>query len=339
MATKAADALIMAYRRRVPCQFGFARTEEHEIAFNRRYFMKDGTVRTWPGIGNPDAVRPAAGVDPELDVIRVDDLDGKPIAVITNFANHLDLIGGTKYSADYPGVLSKELKKRLDCDSVVSLFLNGCCGDVTHIDYTGKHKFDDKHYIKCGKILADDVMSVYDGIEMTRDADIDYIFDTKYIDRRQVSEDDYLENKEALLRYERDKKAAKAASAESADGYENPATGDGMAMSYVKCTVALFEHPLPHELVYLQGVKLGDIYFAGMPGEMFAELGLDLKARSPFDKTVCVELANGCFGYIATKKAFAEGGYEVSLDRYVNMSEDAGDIINDVLIDIAEKLK
>ena len=112
-----------------------------------------------------------------------------------------------------------------------------------------------------------------------------------------------------------------------------------MAMSYVKCNVALYEHPLPHELVYIQGVKLGDIFFAGMPGEMFAELGLDLKAKSPFDKTVCVELANGCFGYIATKKAFSEGGYEVSLDRYVNMSEDTGDIINEVLLDIAEKLK
>ena len=55
-------------------------------------------------------------------------------------------------------------------------------------------------------------------------------------------------------------------------------------------------------------------------------------------RNVNVELANGCYGYIATKKAFSEGGYEVTLDRYVNMSEDTGDIMVDTLVELQKDL-
>ena len=62
----------------------------------------------------------------------------------------------------------------------------------------------------------------------------------------------------------------------------------------------------------MQVIALGDqIAWVGLPGEIFVELGVAIKKASPFPQTVVVELANGWISYVPTRKAFAEGGYEV----------------------------
>ncbi|HOP77867.1 MAG TPA: hypothetical protein PLD05_10265, partial [Thermogutta sp.] len=48
-----------------------------------------------------------------------------------------------------------------------------------------------------------------------------------------------------------------------------------------------------------------------LPGEVFADLGLSIKAASPFRQTFVVGLANGLVGYIPNRSAYAEGQYEV----------------------------
>jgi len=50
---------------------GIGMGHEDRLTFNRRYWMKDGTVRTNPGYKNPDIVRPAAPIDPDVGVMRV----------------------------------------------------------------------------------------------------------------------------------------------------------------------------------------------------------------------------------------------------------------------------
>jgi hypothetical protein len=52
-----------------------------------------------------------------------------------------------------------------------------------------------------------------------------------------------------------------------------------------------------------------------LPAEIFVELGLAIKAASPFETTLVIELANDSLGYIPTKKAFAEGSYEIVNSR------------------------
>lgn len=334
---RSADALVAAWKRRQDCVVGFGRGEEHKLSFNRRFWQKDGKVYTWPGRCNPDNVKEAAPVDPEVDVVRVDTIGGKPICVITGFANHLDLIGGCKYSADYPGELSNCIKQELG-QGVVSLFLNGCCGDVTHIDYNTTEPYPADYYKTSGRALAKDVLGIYKTVNPVEIDSVDSVSAVKEISRRQPTKEMYEQAKRELDEYEAKKNAPKE---ETAEAYEKPTTGDAdlMALSYSKCTVSLYENPILSEKPEVQVIRVGDIAFNAMPGEMFAELGLDLKARSKFARNINVELADGCFGYIATKKAFAEGGYEVTLDRYVNMSEDAGDIMVDTLLELQDSIK
>jgi hypothetical protein len=67
----------------------------------------------------------------------------------------------------------------------------------------------------------------------------------------------------------------------------------------------------PTELsIMLQAIRIGDLVIAAIPFEVFAEIGLELKERSPFDHTFTIELANGSYGYLPTPGQHELGGYE-----------------------------
>ena len=72
----------------------------------------------------------------------------------------------------------------------------------------------------------------------------------------------------------------------------------------------------------IQVLRIGNISFVGIPAEVFTEIGLEIKKKSPFPHTFIVELANGCFGYLPTKEAFKKGGYETKLNSYNRLSSD-----------------
>jgi neutral ceramidase len=74
-----------------------------------------------------------------------------------------------------------------------------------------------------------------------------------------------------------------------------------------------------------------DVAIVTLPSEIFVELGLAIKAASPFKMTLVIELANDSLGYIPTKKAFAEGSYET-----VNSRVQPG--VGEMLVETAIKL-
>ena len=65
----------------------------------------------------------------------------------------------------------------------------------------------------------------------------------------------------------------------------------------------------------IQAIGVGDLGFVGIPAEYFVELQLDIKERSPFERTFVSELANGWVGYVPTKKAFEENMKDVPTER------------------------
>jgi hypothetical protein len=80
------------------------------------------------------------------------------------------------------------------------------------------------------------------------------------------------------------------------------------ATKIVKIYDRYLGQPIPAQV---QAVRLSDdTAIVMLPGEMFVELGLEIKKRSPFAHTILIELANDSFGYIPTKRAYEEGNYE-----------------------------
>ena len=127
---KLADAGRFALADLAPARIGIARTECRNISFIRRYRMKDGSVRTNPGITNPDVKEPLGTPDETLQLVRFRRTGAPDIAII-NFGVHPDTVGGTKYSADWPGVVRNTFEAAIG-DGVKCLFLNGAQGDVNH---------------------------------------------------------------------------------------------------------------------------------------------------------------------------------------------------------------
>ena len=62
-------------------------------------------------------------------------------------------------------------------------------------------------------------------------------------------------------------------------------------------------------------VTIGDLAVVGIPGELFVELGLAIKANPYFAQTFVAGYCNDLIGYIPTRAAYPEGGYEVDTAR------------------------
>jgi hypothetical protein len=76
----------------------------------------------------------------------------------------------------------------------------------------------------------------------------------------------------------------------------------------------LRQHESPDEVsVPLQALRIGDVAIAAIPFEVFAEIGLEIKAKKPLPMTFTIELANGSYGYLPTPRQHAWGGYETWL--------------------------
>ena len=69
---------------------------------------------------------------------------------------------------------------------------------------------------------------------------------------------------------------------------------------------AVQDQPIPVEQTCF---AVSDCAFISFPGELYTEIGMQLKAASPFRHTYIIGLANGYIGYIPTRQAIGEGGY------------------------------
>jgi hypothetical protein len=85
-------------------------------------------------------------------------------------------------------------------------------------------------------------------------------------------------------------------------------------------------------------MRIGDLALAATPGEMFVQLGLEIKRRSSAPNTFVVELANGCVGYLLNPGGFEKGGYESLPGPWTKVSEEAGRMLVDKSVEITEAL-
>ncbi len=137
---KVAEAVKLAIDSMEPVTVGIGSGKEDRLTFNRTMMMKDGTDYTLRSCNPPppdnevEALRP---VDPEIGIIRVDRLDGSPLAVVYDFGCHL-LLGSPKgtgghITADHVGVTLKYLEERIG-GNVTALFIQGAGGDIAEVN-------------------------------------------------------------------------------------------------------------------------------------------------------------------------------------------------------------
>ncbi|HOW17529.1 MAG TPA: neutral/alkaline non-lysosomal ceramidase N-terminal domain-containing protein, partial [Phycisphaerae bacterium] len=134
--TQAATAVVAAVEDLRPATVLAGHGREERLSFNRRLRCRDGaTHMNWERLDPSFVVEPLGPIDPHIGTLRID-REGRPTACVVNFGLHPAILAGDNwlYSADYPGYLA-EAMRRLHGPAFVTLFVNGPCGNVNHIDY------------------------------------------------------------------------------------------------------------------------------------------------------------------------------------------------------------
>lgn len=303
LTTRAADAVVMASGKLQNAKVGAAYGYEDSIAFNRRYRMKDGTYRTNPKVMSPDLDIPLGPIDPQVAVVRIDDENDFPIAVLSSYACHLDVVGGTAYSADYPGTIASVISNVLG-NNVISIFYTGTCGNINHINFTrekGIPSSNGKKYSDyMGRVLAYEILKTREKI----------ITDNRY----KVNEASAVIKLDAR---EPDPKAVQEA-------YE-VIRKDPLGKHFHELElIRYYENPKDHLYAECQVMSIGNFAICALPGEIFVEFGLEIKKNAPFNVCITAELSNGSLGYIPTREAFEQGGYEPSLTTYTCAGPESG---------------
>jgi len=120
--------------------------------------------------------------------------------------------------------------------------------------------------------------------------------------------------------------------------YESGEQWDDSEWIYARELVLLVDEPTEWPIP-IHSLRIGDLGIVGLPGEVFTEIGLDVKARSPFAQTMNIGIANGTVGYVATDKALDEGSYETRLCRHVRAPYGTGKLWADTAVAGLESLR
>jgi hypothetical protein len=297
---KAAEAVVLADQslEDVALEVGYSR--EDRLSFNRRLKCRDGqTHMNWEQLDPDFVIEPLGPVDPEVIVASVVH-QNRPQAALVSFGLHPAVLAGDNwlYSADYPGYLA-EAMLRVHGDEFATLFFNGCCGNINHIDYrdpTQGRGFQMTQRI--GYMLAVDCLEAMKTQTAVEGHQIGVSSEDVRLERLRVSEE---------KRKWSDGVLASAAA--------NPALGqeDGLPDEhFALLALEMYERQDVDDLAEVMVMRIGDLGIVGLPGELFCELGMQIKQRSPAEHTVVIELANGWHGYIPTRESFSQGGYEAT---------------------------
>ena len=291
-----AAAVKQADAGRVPARVRRAVGTEPGLAFNRRFHMSDGTVGWNPGKLNPKTVHPAGPTDDRVPVVLVETADGKtPLACQVTFAMHLDTVGGTRYSADYPFQMGQCLRAALG-DALVPQFAMGCSGDVNHLNVAST--MPQKGHAEAARIGTRLAAAALRAIDRAEPAAGPLRASTVVLDLTAAGVSDA------------DVAAARPVIA-AATGGDKPAPPFLQQVKAFQVSDVAERGGKPFR-AEVQVITLGDdLAWVGLSGEIFNGLGTAVIAGSPFRQTAVVSLANGSVGYVPDRVAYPQGNYEV----------------------------
>jgi hypothetical protein len=325
---KVVGALVEAHANLRPAHLGAARGAG-SININRRFRARDGQP---PAVG----LNPAEFVDRELPVLRIDDAQGRPMAVVVNFQCHGTVLGYENKiaSGDWPAAMRKTVEEAYP--GAVCLFLQGAAGNQGPVEgYTGDLSVSHR----LGRILGLEAATVAARIDTVRreprlegfvestaqqakqpwrvlgsnDSTVKFTAKTIELPRRVYSKEEIDSMAALVADAERQIEAAKK-------------SGEEWKLAQAQARhrrwndlLAKFQRPRDATPVRLDAriLRIGNAAIVSVPGEMFAEIGAAVKKTSPFATTLFWGYTTGeGGGYMPTESEYRHGGYEVHMTPY-----------------------
>ncbi len=270
-----------------------------------------------------DVTGEAGPEDPDLSLLSIQALDGRPIAILGNFSMHY-FSGEKPVSADYFGRFSEGLKKRFAKSSngkpeFVGIMSHGCSGDIWRMDYTKQtpEKFNTIKIEEYTEGLLDIATDALKNITYDRKADLAMEESRLHLNYR-VPDKQRLQWAQGVV---------------EKMGDRLPKTTEE-----VYAREQLMLHEWQSTDVVVQAVRIGSNAIATTPTETYALTGLKLKKQSPLSATMVIELANGGDGYIPPPEQHPLGGYNTWAARSAGLEVEAEHKITEACLELLEKV-
>lgn len=337
VARRIADGVACAVNNLRPAEVAFVKVDAPEHVFNRRWFMRPGTigsnpfggsdlVKMNPEAGSPNLLDPAGPTDPVVSVISVRGQDGRPISVFAAYSLHyVGGVGPGHISADYFGMFCDELARLSDVEQLdppfVAMLANGTSGDVNNINFR-QPRPPKPPYGQMRAVAHDVAQKVHQalsGASYSCDITLEARYREPPIGWRVPDDEQLAWAKKTLA--------------------DNPSTPGKANLSaiYAERTLRMADYPEKMPLP-LQVLRIGDVCVGTMPTEVFCEIGLEFKQRSPFPNSFMVSIAHGYFGYLPTPRQHEFGGYETWLGTN-RLEKHASEKMLTELLEMAGELK
>jgi len=336
LAGKIAEGIDRANERLAPAVIGWASAENKTQLFNRRwkrelasipsdpFGQNTDKVQMNPGVQAKGLIESAGPVDPEIFVLAVKSKEGKPIALLANYSLHY--VGGNPdLSGDYFAAFADGVARLLGQEGgngpFVGIMSNGTSGDVNNVNFAGPlpGKREQGEQIRVvGESTAKTAFEAYGKIEFRDHVTLGGVVKDIELGVRKPTVAD-LERARKILDEPKDAKNLK-----------------DRAAIYANETVNLAKYP-DKVTAKMQALRIGDLGIAAIPCEVFTEIGLDIKKRSPFKKTFTIELANGYNGYLPTPAQHALGGYETWRARSSYLETEASPKVVETVLDLLKQ--
>ncbi len=285
-------------------------------------------ARIGAGIGNLDdfsmnRVEKGGLIDPGVGVIRVDDVQDKPIALLANFSCHpvVNPINSV-VSSDFPGSATSiiETVKK----GVTGMFLQGACGDINPVlTWSGKVE-------KAGVSLAAETLKVAEQINTTE----------------EITIGSKVANIELPLNAMNTEEVRKILSEHKSKTDSDDRKERQLSRAYYEWAQSLLrklkDNPKLRLETEIQAVRIGDIILGANPSETFVEFCLEVKEKSPCKKTFLVGCANDFVGYIPDREDFERKGYAADLVPVLTdnfpFTPNIGEFLVGKLLDLIQRL-
>jgi len=308
-----------------PCTVKTARGSAKGVGFVRVYRMKDGSVRTNPGFGNPDIVEPLSKQDDQVQLIRVLREGGSEILMV-NFGTHADTVGGSKYCADWPGYLCDTLENAFD-GQADAMTLVGAQGNSNHMDFImpqgTPYKSLELYTKRMARVLAGEVLKIYDSAAECEPA-LSYGSRIAKVGKNAYDPATVPMARELVDLYKK------------YGNYNEPIFATyPMKVPEANRIINNLSRPEFFEL-RVSGLNLAGIGLIGIPGEPFVSIGMDIKEGSPMEHTWVTCQTNGSQGYYPDALAFAQkDGYERTSSPF---AADCGKVLTEEALALLNEL-
>jgi neutral ceramidase len=248
---------------------------------------------------------PEGLMDTELIVLRIDNLDGDPLAIVTNYTCHSTVLNASNLlvSADFTGLAMKTIESVVG-HNTVAMFTNGAAGDISTRYSRREQTFMEVE--RLGKILAGEAIRILPNIETIPTVTLNGVSKVLKLPRKnwpslKAAREAFKASKEKLNALKR----SEAAEAEIRTAFVD---FQGSRMTLIraeKLKQSVKDNASTKKVsTEVQALRINDTILVGIPGELFVEIGMNIKKKAETENIFIVGYANDYISYIITPEAY-----------------------------------